>query len=136
MIIRGILRRSGPALLVASLCLGATTALADNLKTITIGAGVLTKTVVDHSVSTGAPIEEVVITHRVSYADLDLRTQAGAAELQRRVHETARTACKQLDDLYPLERKQARDCTQTAITAASLQVKNAIAGVRRQAKAE
>jgi len=132
---RRILRRSGPALLVASLCLTAA-ALADNLKTITIGAGVLTKAVVEHSVSTGAPIEDVVITHRVSYADLDLRTQAGAAELRRRVQETARVACKQLDDLYPLEEKKARECTQTAIADASPQVRNAIAAVRRQAKAE
>ncbi|HEX8757209.1 MAG TPA: UrcA family protein [Steroidobacteraceae bacterium] len=132
--IRRILRRPGLLLLVAGLCLG-TTAFADNLKTITIGAGVLTKTVVDHSVSTGAPIEEVTVTHRVSYADLDLRTQAGAAELRRRVEETARVACKQLDDLYPLEEKKARECADTAIADASPQVRNALAAVRRQAKA-
>lgn len=133
--IRPILRRSAPVVLAAGLCLG-TTAFADNLKTITIGAGVLTKTVVDHSVSTGAPIEEVVITHRVSYADLDLRTHAGAVELRKRVQETARAACRQLDDLYPLETKQAPECTQTAIAAASPQVRSAIASVRREAKAE
>jgi UrcA family protein len=129
-----ILRKAVPIALAAGLCL-TIPALADELPTITIGAGTITKTEVGRS-SSGIPTEEVTITHHVSYADLDLTTQAGAAELDRRVRETARAACKQLDELYPLEAKNVRECTQTSIAQASTQVDNAIAGARREAKAQ
>src|SRR5579864_5180539 len=51
--------------------------------------------------ATGAPIEIVQLTRHVSYADLDLTTHRGALELERRINDTARAACKQLDTLYP-----------------------------------
>jgi UrcA family protein len=131
---RRFLQTAVPAILVAGLCLTGS-ALADELPTITIGAGVTTKSVVGHS-AIGAPIEEVTITHRVSYADLDLTKTADAAELRRRVQETARAACRQLDALYPLEAKNARECTRNAIARASSQVDNAIEGAIREAKAQ
>lgn len=133
--IRRILRATGPILLATGLCL-AGPALADSPKTITIKAGVLARTVVDRSVSTGAPIENVTITRRVSYGDLDLATLMGATELKWRVAEAARAGCKQLDDLHPLEEKEARECTRAAVAEASSQVKNAIAAARREAKVE
>lgn len=131
---RRLLQTAVPAILAAGLCLTAP-AFADDLPTITIGAGVTTKTNIGTS-SSGIPLEEVTITHRVSYADLNLATQAGAAELKRRVEETARAACRQLDELYPLEAKNARECTRTAIAKASPQVETAISGATREAKAE
>jgi len=131
---RQLLRTLGPAILVSGLCLTAA-ALADDLPTITIGAGVMTKSVIGHS-SLGIPTEEVTITHHVSYADLNLKTQAGAAELQKRVEQTASAACKQLDELYPLEAKNARECTRIAIAKADSQVKEAIAGAAREADSE
>ena len=130
---RRILQAVGPAILAAGLCFTAA-AFAEDLPTITIGAGVMTKTNIGTS-SSGIPLEEVTVTHRVSYADLDLATTAGAAELKSRVQETARAACKQLDELYPLEAKNARECTRAAIAKASPQVENAIAGAIREAKA-
>ena len=132
---RTMLRGIGPVVLAAGFCLS-TAAIADNqLPTITVGAGVMTKADVGYSTS-GVPLEQVTITHRVSYADLDLKTEAGARALKRRVKETARLACKQLDDLYPLEEKNAPECTRETIAKASLQVENAIAAARREAKAE
>ncbi len=127
---RQILRGAGPILLAAGLCLTGP-ALADSPKTITINAGVLTRTVVDYAASTRAPIENVTITRRVSYADLDLSTQAGAAALERRVKEAASAGCKQLDNLYPLEDKEARECTRMAVAEASPQVLHALAVARR-----
>ncbi|HJS92449.1 MAG TPA: UrcA family protein [Steroidobacteraceae bacterium] len=131
---RRTLRGVGSALLLGGLCLTAA-AFADNLPTITIGAGVVTKTAVGHS-SLGAPLEQVSITHRVSYSDLDLTTVVGATELKQRVKEAAKMACKQLDDLYPLEAKNVNECTRTAIAQASSQVDSAISGAIREAKAE
>lgn len=119
---------------MTGLCLTAA-ALADELPTITIGAGLMTKSVVGRS-AIGAPIEQVTVTHRVSYADLDLATQAGAAALETRVKETALAACKQLDQLYPLEAKNERECASTTVAQASHQVESAIAAARREAKAE
>lgn len=131
---RRILQTVGPAILAAGLCLTAS-AFADELPTITIGAGVMTRTPLGTS-SSGVPLEEITVTHRVSYADLDLATQAGAAELKRRVEATARAACRQLDELYPLEAKNIRECTRISLAKASPQVENAIAGAAKEAKAE
>lgn len=133
MSIRRSLHKAGPILLAAGLCVG-TPALADNLKAITIGAGVMTRSVIGRS-TIGAPIEEATITRRVSYADLDLTTRTGAAELRRRVRDTARIACQQLDALYPAEDQNAPECISTAVAAATPQVKSAIAAVRREANA-
>lgn len=132
--IRSIVRGVSPVLLAAGLCLTGA-ALADELPTITIAAGVMTKTTLGHS-SLGVPLEQVTIAHRVGYADLDLSTQAGAGELKKRVKDTARAACKQLDELYPLEAKNEWQCARTATAQASAQVESAIAAARREAKAE
>jgi UrcA family protein len=74
--------------------------------------------------------------NQTNSADLNLATQAGAAELKKRVNETARAACRQLDEIYPFEAKNVRECTKIAIAKASPQVENAIAGVTKEAKAE
>ena len=49
----------------------------------------------------GAPIEVISLSRKVSYADLDLTTPEGWAELRKRISDTARAACKQLDTMYP-----------------------------------
>lgn len=132
---RRILHKIRPIALAVGLCLTGSALAADELPTITIGAGVMTKTDIGTS-SSGVPLEKVTITHRVSYADLNLATHAGAAELQRRVKETARAACKQLHELYPLEANDTFQCAKSAVAQASAQVENAIAAATKQAKAD
>ena len=105
------------------------------MDTIIVEAGVMTKTVVDHT-TIGAPIEEVTLTHRVSYADLNLATHSGATELKRRVEETARFACEQLDKLYPFEEKETPTCTRDAVDRSASQVDEAIAAAEKQAQEE
>jgi UrcA family protein len=79
----------------------------------------------------GLPVELVSLTRQVSYAGLDLKKQADVAELEKRIHETAKEACKQLDTLYPdlgNPRVPAhQDCVKTAVDAAMVQAKAAIA---------
>lgn len=129
------LRRARAAALLAGMCL-ATAALADNaMETIVVRAEAMTKTVVGRT-TIGAPIEEVTLIHRVSYADLDLATHSGAMALKRRVRETARLACEQLDKLYPLEEKQEPACIQDALHGAQSQIDEAIASAEHQAKGE
>ena len=84
----------------------------------------------------GAPIEEVTLTHRVGYADLDLTKQADVDVLTMRVKNAAMTACKELDKLYP-ERDYApavqmpRTCFRAAMDGAMPQVVEAVENAHR-----
>ncbi len=127
------MRKSSSAALLLGLCLS-TSALADNrLPSITVEA-VVSKAVVGRS-PIGAPVEQATLTRRVSYADLDLTAYAGATTLKRRVREAAGEACRKLDNVYPLEDRQARTCVENAVANASRQVNRAIANAQQVAKA-
>lgn len=122
---RGILRRIGPALFASGLCL-ATSAFADGLlPTITVEAPAITKSVVGQTAA-GTPTEQVTVTHRVSYADLNLATHTGAAELKARVRQAAREACRQINDLYPMQRVNRAECIAQAVADSERQVHEAI----------
>jgi len=88
---------------------------------------------VGHS-STGVPIQLVSLSHQVSYADLDLATSAGAQTLQKRISDTAKTACKELDTLYPLEAQsaQSQSCVKTATDGAMVQANAAVAAAQQK----
>jgi UrcA family protein len=51
----------------------------------------------------GIPTEQFGVQRVVSYANLDLSTAAGAAELKRRVSEAAKQACRELVDADPID---------------------------------
>ena len=84
----------------------------------------------------GAPVDRVTLTHQVSYADLDLTTRAGETELHRRIAETARFACEQIERLYPAQSESVARCTRGAIEDASSQVTAAIDSAEREARGE
>jgi UrcA family protein len=100
---------------------------------VTVQAERATSTVVGRSGSTGAPIELIELRHRVSYADLDLATHAGATALEKRVTDAGAAACKELDKLYPLEPKEA-NCAKKAADGAMPQVHAAVAAAEQRAK--
>lgn len=84
----------------------------------------------------GAPIEIVQLTRRVSYADLDLTTHRGALDLETRINDTAKAACKQLDTLYPLgttegSGKGGKSCVKDAVDGAMVQAKASIAAAQK-----
>lgn len=116
----------------ASIGLGMGVAAADELGQITIGAGQLTKTVVGRSPSTGAAIEDIVLTRHVNYSDVDLGTRAGALELENRVKSVARAACELLAGLYPPTERDSADCTKQATEDAMVQVRVAIAAAAQR----
>ncbi|MDE2295062.1 MAG: UrcA family protein [Gammaproteobacteria bacterium] len=113
----------------AGIALAAGVTGAQTLKEISVEAGRATK-VVGHT-SSGIPIEEVSLTRHVYYGDLDLRTHSGAVELERRVHETAQAACKQLDELYPLTTSESPACAEQAAKGAMEQVHALIAAAEQ-----
>ena len=49
----------------------------------------------------GAPIEVLSVAHAVSFADLDLATQAGADQFRQRIMYAALDACDRIDAEYP-----------------------------------
>jgi len=75
----------------------------------------------------GAPVELISLTRRVSYADLDLKLHADVRELERRINATAEEACMQLAELYPLSDTDMPTCVRQAVAGAMAQAEEAIA---------
>jgi UrcA family protein len=96
-----------------------------------IEAGKVQETMVRVSY-TGIPIDRVQVDLPVSYANLDLTTPSGAAELKRRVTEAANEACKQVDEADPIDLSDTDDfsCVRAATDGALKQVKAVIVAAR------
>jgi len=84
---------------------------------------------------TGAPVEEVTLMRRVSYAGLNLNDPMDVKEFERRIHDTAKEACSQLDTLYP-ENLYPRvttdkECMKEAVNGGMAQAEMVIKAVRK-----
>ncbi len=66
----------------------------------------------------GGPEQTVQISRKVKYGDLDLKSEAGKSELDKRLTETAKELCGELDKMYPLQDPKAHDCVHQAVDAA------------------
>jgi UrcA family protein len=82
----------------------------------------------------GAPIKELSIRSRVTFADLDLTTAAGAAALQKRVEDTAKSTCKEIKVEVPAEGSTVEKCVKDALAGAQPQVDKAIADAKAAKK--
>jgi len=86
----------------------------------------------------GAPIEVISLSRPVSYADLDLTKQSDADELEKRIGDTAKAACKELNIMYPDAMFQPipanQNCTRTATSEAMEVAKLVIAAANEAAK--
>jgi UrcA family protein len=67
------------------------------------------------------------IVYRVSYSDLNIATNSGAVELQKRIKDSATKACQQLVKLYPDSTEGETPCIQGAVKSAMDQANKAIA---------
>lgn len=74
------------------------------------------------------------IVYKVSYADLNIGTNSGAVELQKRIKDSATQACAQLKTLYPTSVETDPPCVQAAIKNAMGQANRAIAAAEKTAK--
>jgi len=120
------------AIALATASAAAVAQQADQTQNVKNEAGDVQETMVGVSYTTGAPIERLQVDRPVSYANLDLTTPSGAAELKRRVIETARAACEQLDSADPIDLSDTDDfsCVKTATNGALKQANAAIAAAR------
>lgn len=82
----------------------------------------------------GAPIKELSIRSRVTFADLDLTTAAGAAALQKRVEDTAKSTCKEIKVDIPAEGSSVEKCIKDALAGAQPQIDKAIADAKAAKK--
>jgi UrcA family protein len=83
---------------------------------------------------TGIPIEEVSLTRHVGFRDLDLNSPSGRAELDKRINDVAKEACKQLQQLYPLEQWETDTdtCIANAVKNAKAQEQAIVASYQRK----
>ena len=111
---------------IAALAAGALSvaAAAEQLQEVTVQAGRAVETRVGHT-SAGIPIVDASISYGISYADLDLSSQAGVKTLQKRINDAAMKACTQLRHLYPLAANPVpsdAECAKAATDKAMVQV--------------
>ncbi len=120
---------SGVGAVMLAACMAATAA--DPTEVVTVEAA--REITVGRSATTGAPIKEISITQRVSYADLDLKTADGAASLEKRVREAAQQGCKELDEKYPLaDTPVPKNCVQETTNRAMVDARKAIETAKRR----
>jgi UrcA family protein len=74
-----------------------------------------------------APINSISLSYRVSYADLDLATGAGAKALEGRVNAAALAACKEITRLYPNASPDDTACAKKAAKEAMVKVSELVA---------
>ena len=90
----------------------------------------VTREPVGHTPS-GGTIENISLTRRVDYSDLNLAVHADVEKLDKRVDDTAREACRQLEQLYPSAALSSPDCVRTAVNGAMMQVDKAVETAER-----
>lgn len=80
--------------------------------------------------TTGIPVSEITVRSRVSYADLDLTSDAGVKALKDRIREAAAGACKEMNVRVPAEGSSVESCTKEAVKPAMLEADKVIAAKR------
>ncbi|MFI4889701.1 MAG: UrcA family protein [Steroidobacterales bacterium] len=111
----------------AAIALGAAASLAGELPEVTVKADRVMIETVDHPSGSSGSAERFSLSRGVSYADLDLSKAAGAAELEKRVKDTADAICKKLDALYPETVTSGHECEKSTTKAAMVKVHALIA---------
>ena len=82
----------------------------------------------------GAPIKEMTIRSRVSYADLDLTTATGVDTLSKRIKDTATSTCKEIKVDVPVDGWTVDRCIKEAVDDATVQVNKAVAEAKAAKK--
>jgi len=115
----------------AGLAITISPAIAQPMEEVVVSAPPVYQEITGRPSSTTGPSERITVTHYISYADLDLKTQAGVAELESRVKSSAKTVCEQLDKLYPLIRPD-QNCVRKAADGGMEQVHKAVAAAEHK----
>lgn len=81
-------------------------------------------------------LPEVSVDYKVHYADLNLATASGAAQLEKRIRDAATQACQQLATLYPASTEGAGkdSCVESATKKAMAEANQAITAAEKSKK--
>ena len=84
--------------------------------------------------TTGVPIVDMSISYGVSYAGLDLASAAGAAEIEKRVNDAAREACREISARRPLQQFTTSEaqCVRAAVDKAMVRVHELVAAAAKK----
>jgi UrcA family protein len=105
-------------------------ATAQNAKEVKIQAQrVINEKVVAH-ITGGGKIIELTLSYPVNFADLDITSASGAAELAKRVQDTARAACAEIGSKYPSATPSDAICAQKAAAKAMSEVRKIVAATK------
>ncbi len=125
----------GPIMLgVASACLCGMAA-AQNLQEITVqGTRILSTKTVGRNAATNSPIMDVSVSYGVRVADLDLASNYGPIQLEKRVRDAALAACKEIGRQYPDATPSEQVCAKAAADKAMETVHEMVAVAKANAK--
>jgi UrcA family protein len=80
----------------------------------------------------GLPIPKVSLSYGVNITDIDLATQDGPKELQKRIKDAAEAACQELGEKYPISTPPTQDCAKAAADKAMIKARNLVAKAREK----
>ena len=105
-------------------------AIAQSVEEVTIQAKRGLSTNVVGRTSSGIPLADIAVSHEVSIAGLDLASNAGAAELAKRVGDAARAACREIGRRYPDAAPGDAECARAAADEAMVKVRKLVAAAQ------
>jgi UrcA family protein len=120
-----------PFVLAAAATFAGAGAYGQAMETVTVEA---VREIVVGKSAIGAPIKELSIRSRVSYADLDLTTTAGVDALTKRVRDTAVSTCKEIKVDVPAEGSTVDKCIKAAMDGATPQINTAVEAAKKGKK--
>jgi UrcA family protein len=82
----------------------------------------------------GIPIMNVSLSYGVSYAGLDLVSNAGVVELEKRVSDAAQKACDEINRQYPTGAPGNEKCAKAATDKAMVKVHELVAAANQASK--
>ena len=115
----------------AAACTMAGTAYGQAMEVVTVEA---VREIIVGKSPIGAPIKELSIRSRVSYADLDLTTADGVKALEKRVRDTAVSTCKEIKIDVPAEGSTVDKCIKEAVDGAAPQIAAAAEAAKKAKK--
>jgi UrcA family protein len=105
-------------------------AIAQGVEQVTVQANPGLTTKVVGRTSSGVPLVDISLSYGASAAGLDLASNAGAAELARRVNDAARAACREIGRRYPDATPSDAQCAKAAAGEAMVKARKVVAAAQ------
>jgi UrcA family protein len=109
-------------------------AVAQTLQEITVQATrILSTKAVGRDETTGSPILDISVSYGIKFDDLDLASHYGPIQLEKRVHDAAMDACKEITRQYPDSTPSDVICAKAAADKAMIKVHALVAAAGKAA---